>query len=71
MIVHRFEEEIGGRIYQIEASLVRDNRWRAQLARVPGMPTALMPFYGETPQEAAAQLRAWLERACRSLSGVA
>ncbi|HKH73730.1 MAG TPA: hypothetical protein VKA59_20370 [Vicinamibacterales bacterium] len=41
------------------------NRWRAQLARKPGMPTAMMPFYGETPEEAASQLTAWLSLAHR------
>jgi hypothetical protein len=67
MVVQRFEEIIGGRVYQIEALLVRANCWRAQIARVPGVPTALMPFYGPTPHEAAAQLRAWLIRAHRSV----
>jgi hypothetical protein len=64
--VHRFTESIGGRDYLIEASLVADDRWRAYLVRIPGMPTALMPFYGPTPQEAARQLRDWLDRAYRS-----
>jgi len=57
--VHRFEHDIGGRLYQIEAMPV-GNRWRAQLRRLAGMPTALMPFYGPTPEEAAAQLTRWL-----------
>jgi hypothetical protein len=57
--VHRFEEIIGGRTYQIEVTPV-SNRWRAQILRVPGMPTALMPFYGQTPAEAARQLSQWL-----------
>jgi hypothetical protein len=57
--VHRFEETIGGRTYQIEVTPVSD-RWRAQIRRVPGMPTALMPFYGQTPDEAARQLSQWL-----------
>ena len=65
MVVRRFEETIGGRVYVIEAALVRSNRWRAQIARLPGMPTALMPFYGSTPDEAAQQLRDWLTRAYR------
>ena len=52
MIVHRFEETICGRAYQIEVTAV-SNRWRAQLRRLPGMPTAMMPFYGQTPDEAA------------------
>ena len=57
--IHRFEEVIGGRAYQIEVTHVTD-RWRAQIRRVPGMPTALMPFYGQTPDEAAQQLSRWL-----------
>jgi hypothetical protein len=65
--VHRFEETIGGRKYQIEVTPV-SNRWRAQIKRVPGMPTALMPFYGQTPDEAARQLSAWLVLANRRTS---
>jgi hypothetical protein len=59
VIVHRFEETICGRAYQIEVTAV-SNRWRAQLRRLPGMPTAMMPFYGQTPDEAARQLTKWL-----------
>lgn len=58
-MIHCFEEVIGGRTYQIEVTLV-SNRWRAQIRRIPGMPTALMPFYGQTPDEAARQLSQWL-----------
>ena len=57
--VHRFEETIGGRSYYIEVTPV-SNRWRAQLRRMPGMPTAMMPFYGTTPDEAARLLTKWL-----------
>jgi hypothetical protein len=64
MIVHHFEETIGGRPYHIDVTPV-SNRWRAQLARKPGMPTAMMPFYGQTPEEAARQLAAWLALAHR------
>ncbi len=64
MNVHRFEETIGGRKYLIEVTPV-SNRWRAQIMRVPGMPTALMPFYGQTPDEAARQLSEWLMLANR------
>jgi hypothetical protein len=64
VIVHRFEETIGGRAYQIEVTPVND-RWRAQIRRTPGMPTALMPFYGPTPDEAARQLSRWLALAHR------
>ena len=66
MGVRRFEEIIGGRVYTIEASMVRDDRWRAQIVRLPGMPTALMPFYGTTADEAARHLCDWLTRAYRS-----
>ena len=59
MNVHRFEHDIGGRLYQIEVMPV-GNQWRAQLRRLAGMPTALMPFYGATPQEAADLLTRWL-----------
>jgi hypothetical protein len=64
VIVHRFEETIGGRTYLIEVMAVSD-RWRAQLLRSPGVPTAMMPFYGPTPDEAARQLTDWLTLAHR------
>src|SRR5690554_3559901 len=60
--VHRFQETIEGRAYHIEVTPVRD-RWRAQLCRMPGVPTATMPFYGETPDDAARQLTRWLDLA--------
>ena len=68
MTVHRFEETIDGRAYQIEVTRV-SNRWRAQLRRTQGMPTALMPFYGQTPDEAAQQLIKGLSRAHRRTAG--
>lgn len=58
-MVHRFEETIGGRAYQIEVLPV-SNRWRAQLRCMPGVPRAMMPFYGQTPDEAARLLAKWL-----------
>jgi hypothetical protein len=58
--VHHYEEEIAGRTYRIEVSPVSASRWRAQIARRPGMPTSLMPFYGQTPDEAARELSKWL-----------
>jgi hypothetical protein len=57
--VHRFQETIGGRLYEIEATAAGP-RWRAQLRRRPGIPTAMMPFYGDTPPEAAQRLTEWL-----------
>jgi hypothetical protein len=62
-VTQRFEQEIGGRVYVIETSPVQADRWRAQIARRPGMPSALMPFYGTTPTEAASLLVRWLTRA--------
>jgi hypothetical protein len=58
--VHHYEEQIAGRTYKIEVSAVSATRWRAQIARRPGMPTSLMPFYGQTPDEAARELSKWL-----------
>ncbi|MGE5245518.1 MAG: hypothetical protein ACM3SQ_14945 [Betaproteobacteria bacterium] len=61
--IHRFQQSIAGRPYLIEVAAVGQDRWRAYIVRLPGVPTALMPFYGSTPDEAAGQLRAWLTRA--------
>lgn len=58
--IHRYEEEIAGRTYHIEVHAVSQEQWRAKLARRPGMPTALMPFYGKTPELAARELTNWL-----------
>jgi hypothetical protein len=66
--VHRFEESIAGRVYLIEVSAVSQDRWRAQIVRLPGVPTAMMPFYGRTPDEAAHQLSEWLARAYAGVS---
>jgi hypothetical protein len=62
--VHRivFNETIQGRPYVIEVHAVGPHRWRACLAR-RAQTTALMPFYGSTPREAAGQLTVWLARA--------
>jgi hypothetical protein len=57
---HRYEETINGRAYQIEVSNVGRDKWRAQIARRPGGSTAMMPFYGSTPDEAAEHLSRWL-----------
>jgi hypothetical protein len=63
IVIHRFEELIAGRPYQIEVAAVGQDRWRACIAQLPGMPTALMPFYGTTPTDAADRLCQWLTRA--------
>jgi hypothetical protein len=67
-MLHRFEELIGGRSYVIEVKPVALNRWRAYIVRIPGVPTALMPFYGPTPAEAARELSNWLTRAYERVS---
>jgi hypothetical protein len=67
---HCFEETIDGRVYRIEVTPV-SNRWRAQLSRLPGMPTAMMPFYGTTPEEAAQLLARWLALAHARLTQAA
>ena len=60
VVTHRYEKHIAGRTYMIEVQAISQSRWRAQIARLPGMPTSMMPFYGTTPEEAAAQLSRWL-----------
>jgi hypothetical protein len=60
---HRFDHVINGRQYRIEVSSVGLDKWRAQIARVPGGSTATMPFYGRTPDEAAEHLSRWLSLA--------
>ena len=59
--MQRIEQTINGREYLIEVSSVGLDKWRAQIARVPGGSTATMPFYGKTPDEAAGHLTGWLE----------
>jgi predicted RNase H-like HicB family nuclease len=63
VVRHRFEKIIAGRSVVIEVTWVADKRWRAHIVRIPGVPTAMMPFYGETPDEAATHLSKWLDRA--------
>jgi hypothetical protein len=64
-----FNETINGRAYVIEVHLVGRDRWRACLVR-RGATTALMPFYGPTPDEAAQQLAGWLTRVSRTQTEV-
>lgn len=44
----------------IEVQPVSQTRWRAQIVRLPGMPSSMMPFYGATPEQAAQELSRWL-----------
>jgi hypothetical protein len=60
----RIHETINGRAYVIEVRLVAADRWRAQISGAAGT-TALMPFYGRTPDDAAERLTGWLSRASR------
>jgi hypothetical protein len=61
----RFDEQINGRPYRIEVAAVATGKWRAQVITTHGGPTALMPFYGPTPESAAGELSAWLTRVNR------
>ena len=70
-VLHRFEQSIAGRPYLIEVAAVTPDRWRACIVRLPGVPTALMPFYGRTPDEAARHLSEWLTRAHQRASSPA
>ena len=60
---HSFERIIAGRCYLIEVAMVDEKRWRANLLKLPGVPAAMMPFYGTTPDEAATHLTDWLDLA--------
>lgn len=62
-IVQRFEEFIAGRTYLFEVSAIDTDRFRASIVKAPGVPTALMPFYGPTADAAVGHLRDWLTRA--------
>lgn len=64
MNIYHFEHDIAGRLYRIEVTPV-GGRWRAQLRRAAGMATAMMPFYGSTPEEAASHMTDWLTLAHR------
>jgi hypothetical protein len=55
-------EHVSGRKYRIEVAPVSPGKWRAQVLSAHGGPTALMPFYGATPERAANELTAWLAR---------
>jgi len=68
MDAHRFDETIGGGRYTVEVTRVQGNptnrtRWRASLLRSADIPSAVMPFYGDTPPEALEALVRWLSQA--------
>jgi hypothetical protein len=62
----RFVQHVDGRDYRIELTELGAGRWRAQVLNAYGGPTALMPFYDETPDLAVSRLTEWLSRAHRS-----
>ena len=62
-----FQQQINGREYRIVVSPVGSGRWRAQVVTAYGGPTALMPFYGSTPDAACEGLSAWLARVNKSV----
>ena len=64
--VHHIDETIEGRTYHIEVSKVGQDRWRAHIVRKSGVPNAMMPFYGATPDEAARHVSEWLALAHRT-----
>ena len=64
----RFVQQINGRDYRIEVTQLGAHRWRAQVLNAYGGPTALMPFYDATPDEALLRLSEWLTRAHRSVT---
>ena len=68
---HSFERLIAGRSYLIEVAQVDDKRWRANILKLPGVPAAMMPFYGTTPDEAATNLSDWLARAHQHVASTA
>jgi hypothetical protein len=61
----RLVQQIHGRDYRIEITQLGAGRWRAQVLNAYGGPTALMPFYDATPDEAVSRLTEWLSRAHR------
>jgi hypothetical protein len=65
---HRIVQQINGRDYRIEVTQLTSHRWRAQVLNAYGGPTALMPFYDATANEALSRLTDWLSRAHRSVA---
>ena len=64
----RLVQQIDGRDYRIEVTQLTTERWRAQILNAYGGPTALMPFYDATADQAVGRLTEWLSRAHRSAS---
>lgn len=67
----RYDEQINDHTYRILVSQVRSGTWRAQVVTPHGGPTAVMPFYGDSPEQAREQLASWIARAHRSARAAA
>jgi hypothetical protein len=67
----RIVQQINGREYRIEVTQLASQRWRAQVLNAYGGPTALMPFYDATADEALSRLTDWLSRAHRNVANPA
>ena len=61
----RFIQRIHGRDYRVEVTQVTVERWRAHVINAHGGPTALMPFYATTADQAVTRLTDWLSLAHR------
>jgi hypothetical protein len=59
-------QHVDGRDYRIEVTQLTTERWRAQVLNAYGGPTATMPFYDATADQAVDRLTEWLSRAHRS-----
>ncbi len=56
----RLVHHVNGRDYRIEVTQLGSERWRAQVLNAYGGPTALMPFYDVTLDDAVERVTAWL-----------
>jgi hypothetical protein len=65
----RFVQRIHGRDYRVEVTQVAFERWRAHVVNAHGGPTALMPFYATTADQAVTRLAEWLARAHQQAAG--
>jgi hypothetical protein len=63
--VNALKREVNGRVYRIEVGR-SGHQWRARVLNAHGGPTAMMPFYGASADEAAQSLVKWLSRAHKS-----
>jgi hypothetical protein len=63
--VHHIDQTIEGRMYHIEVSRVARTAGGRTSSAIPGVPNAMMPFYGATPDEAARHVSEWLALAYR------